>query len=114
MYMIVVLGIVQLYALRHPDANTNAHVTYGVLAVVVLVVMTSVYKPNTLFYICYFLLHLSTILIVVNKLLSDRHIPYNGLGPPCIYFASSAQMLAAQTALTGTFCTSTVFGLAFS
>lgn len=46
MYMIAVLGIVQTYALRHPDINANAHVTYALMAAVIMTAMSGVVRTS--------------------------------------------------------------------
>ena len=42
MYVIGCLGMLKVYQLRHPDINANAHVAYGVMAVIILVCMCGV------------------------------------------------------------------------
>ena len=64
MYMIGTLGMVQIYALRHPDVNANAHVTYMVMAAVILTAMTGVYLHGTMFWIIFAVLYAVLIVLV--------------------------------------------------
>jgi hypothetical protein len=64
MYMIGTLGMVQIYALRHPDVNANAHVTYGVMAAVILTAMTGVYLHGTMFWMIFAVLYAVLIVLV--------------------------------------------------
>ena len=64
MYMIAVLGMLQTYALRHPDANANAHVTYAVMAAVILTAMTGVYLHGLVFWVVFAMLYAGMIVVI--------------------------------------------------
>lgn len=42
MYVIGMLGMLQIYQLRHPDINANAHVAFALMAFFILIAMCGV------------------------------------------------------------------------
>lgn len=64
MYVLAVLSMVKIYQSRHPDINARAHATFGVLAVLILLVVWGVLGGGPLFWSIFTVLHVFTFLLL--------------------------------------------------
>lgn len=64
MYVLAVLCMVKIYQARHPDINARAHATFGVLAVLILLVVWGVLGGGPLFWSVFTVLHVFTFLLL--------------------------------------------------
>ena len=58
MYIISVLCMVKIYQTRHPDINARASITFGVLALIIVLGMVGVLNGSKNFWIMFTMLHL--------------------------------------------------------
>lgn len=58
MYIIAVLCQVKIYQTRHPDINARAPVTYGVLAITILLGLVGVLDGSWCFWVLFTIIHL--------------------------------------------------------
>ncbi|XP_076686693.1 SID1 transmembrane family member 1 [Andrena cerasifolii] len=58
MYIIAVLCMIKIYQTRHPDINARAPITFGVLALIILVGLVGVLNGSNYFWIIFTIMHL--------------------------------------------------------
>ncbi|KAJ8958061.1 hypothetical protein NQ318_002073 [Aromia moschata] len=60
MYVMAVLCMIKLYQNRHPDINASAYITFGVLAVAILLGMIGLFEGTLYFWIFFVVIYLLT------------------------------------------------------
>ncbi|XP_031783168.1 SID1 transmembrane family member 2 [Nasonia vitripennis] len=78
MYVIAVLCMVKIYQNRHPDINAQAPVTFGVLAVTILLALVGVLDGELYFWIFFTVIHLSTCLWLSSQIYYMGRWKFNG------------------------------------
>ncbi|XP_054001522.1 SID1 transmembrane family member 2-like isoform X1 [Hylaeus anthracinus] len=68
MYIIAVLCMIKIYQTRHPDINARAPVTFGILALVILLGLIGVLNGSTCFWIIFTIMHLSICLFLTLQI----------------------------------------------
>ncbi|XP_003704971.2 SID1 transmembrane family member 1 [Megachile rotundata] len=68
MYMIAVLCMIKIYQTRHPDINARAPVTFGVLALIILIGLIGVLNGSIYFWILFTIVHLSVCLFLTIQI----------------------------------------------
>lgn len=58
MYIIAVLCMIKIYQTRHPDINARAPITFGVLALIILIGLVGVLNGSNYFWIIFTIMHL--------------------------------------------------------
>lgn len=58
MYIIAVLCMIKIYQTRHPDINAKAQITFGILALIILIGLIGVLNGSTSFWIVFTIMHL--------------------------------------------------------
>ncbi|CAJ0583711.1 unnamed protein product, partial [Mesorhabditis spiculigera] len=64
MYMIGMLGMLQIYQLRHPDINANAHVAFAIMALFIFVAMGGVYWNYFWYWLIFSIVYVVTMFTV--------------------------------------------------
>ena len=72
MYVIAVLCMVKIYQNRHPDINAQAPVTFGVLAITILLGLVGVLNGQLYYWVFFTVIHLWVCLFL------SAHIYYMG------------------------------------
>lgn len=67
MYIIAVLSMVKIYQNRHPDINAQAPITFGVLAITILLGLVGVLDGELYFWIFFTVIHLLTCLSLSSQ-----------------------------------------------
>ncbi|XP_058803518.1 SID1 transmembrane family member 1-like isoform X2 [Phymastichus coffea] len=78
MYIIAVLCMVKIYQNRHPDVNAQAPVTFGVLAITILLGLIGVLDGELWFWILFSIIHLSMCLFLSAQIYYMGRWKFNG------------------------------------
>ncbi|XP_014207455.1 SID1 transmembrane family member 2-like [Copidosoma floridanum] len=78
MYIIAVLCMVKIYQNRHPDINAQAPVTFGVLAITILLGLVGVLDGELYFWIFFTVVHLMTCLSLSAQIYYMGRWKFNG------------------------------------
>ncbi|XP_066599229.1 SID1 transmembrane family member 1-like [Prorops nasuta] len=77
MYIISVLCMVKIYQTRHPDINARAPVTFGVLAVIILLSLIGVFQDSKNYRIVFAVIYLLVCLLLIVKIYYMGQIKFN-------------------------------------
>lgn len=78
MYIIAVLCMVKIYQTRHPDINARAPVTFGVLAIIILLGLIGVLHGSRAYWIVFTIIHLITCISLSAQIYYMGRFKFNG------------------------------------